>query len=228
MKTIKKDQVNIHLAMHVAAYMILLTMLIVTSCKMLEGPEGLNSLINVVEEPKGVNCTAGGQKIETGLDKNRNNQLEESEVQVTQFFCIGNNYETQIRLTIQDTNYGPPSGESVPYGNQYVSYGLPYFDKNNYKSVDSIILVAEGIKTRKLYDFETDIEGKTKIELFDVTNNQVIQGSAIVSDDSKITFSSNLINNLPNETITLSLKYTCNENFISQIDRVHIFLFRRN
>ena len=55
-----------------------------------QGDNGLNSLVKVTSLVIGdANCPAGGQRIDTGLDANRNGQLEETEIDAaqTQFIC---------------------------------------------------------------------------------------------------------------------------------------------
>lgn len=55
-----------------------------------QGDNGLNSLVKVTALAIGdVNCPAGGQRIDTGLDVNLNGQLEETEIDAaqTQFIC---------------------------------------------------------------------------------------------------------------------------------------------
>lgn len=55
-----------------------------------QGDNGLNSLVNVTALAIGdANCPAGGQRIDTGLDANRNGELEETEIDTeqTQFIC---------------------------------------------------------------------------------------------------------------------------------------------
>lgn len=52
-----------------------------------DGLEGINSLVSVTEEPAGSNCEIGGVKITSGLDTNRNNILDASEITDTQFVC---------------------------------------------------------------------------------------------------------------------------------------------
>ena len=48
------------------------------------GEDGTSSLIDVTAEPAGVNCLSGGQKIEVGLDTDRDGVLDPSEVDATQ------------------------------------------------------------------------------------------------------------------------------------------------
>jgi OmcA/MtrC family decaheme c-type cytochrome len=53
------------------------------------GPAGASSLVKVTSELPGLNCPFGGARIETGLDANRNGQLDAGEVDAaaTSFVC---------------------------------------------------------------------------------------------------------------------------------------------
>jgi len=53
------------------------------------GPQGANALVEVIEEPSGANCAAGGQKIEAGTDENGNDTLDAAEVASTSYVCNG-------------------------------------------------------------------------------------------------------------------------------------------
>ena len=53
------------------------------------GDSGFNSLVKVTPEPGGVNCASGGNKIQTGLDTNRDGVLGSDEVTSTQHTCNG-------------------------------------------------------------------------------------------------------------------------------------------
>lgn len=61
------------------------------SCEGPMGPSGLNSLLNIFDEPAGTNCATGGIKVESGLDRNNDNNLDASEVTQTKYVCNGNN-----------------------------------------------------------------------------------------------------------------------------------------
>jgi len=54
-----------------------------------EGEEGLEALIKTTTEPPGPNCEFGGQKIEIGLDLNRNGVLDPNEVEDIFYLCNG-------------------------------------------------------------------------------------------------------------------------------------------
>ena len=68
------------------------------------GADGLNSLISLTSEPGGRNCAAGGTRIEAGLDSNRSNVLETTEVTSTSYVCKTIAAPTTIRLA-----YSPKS-----------------------------------------------------------------------------------------------------------------------
>ncbi|MBI1858081.1 MAG: hypothetical protein HYR97_03090, partial [Candidatus Melainabacteria bacterium] len=53
------------------------------------GTTGLTSLVSTTVELAGSNCTAGGQKIQTGLDANNNGVLDSSEISQTNYVCNG-------------------------------------------------------------------------------------------------------------------------------------------
>ena len=90
-----------------------------------EGPEGKRTLMNFVPEPEGVNCPAGGYKVEMGLDLNYNHFLEASEIETTEYICNGNN-------SIIDLQPEPPN-ENCPSGGYKVMTGI---DINNNNSLE--------------------------------------------------------------------------------------------
>jgi len=55
----------------------------------INGIDGLNSIVVTLIEQPGVNCVNGGFQIQSGIDLNSNNQLEESEIDNTEFVCNG-------------------------------------------------------------------------------------------------------------------------------------------
>lgn len=54
------------------------------------GANGYNALAKITAEPAGRNCTYGGSRVDVGLDTNRNNSLEETEVSSTSYVCDQN------------------------------------------------------------------------------------------------------------------------------------------
>jgi hypothetical protein len=58
-------------------------------CNGAAGTAGNNSLIAMVDEAPGANCTSGGKKVTTGVDANDNGTLDSGEVAATAYVCDG-------------------------------------------------------------------------------------------------------------------------------------------
>jgi hypothetical protein len=80
--------------------LIFISILVLNSCK--KGEQGLNSLINISFENPGVNCSNGGKRIDSGIDKNENEILDSSEIQSTSFIC--NESITQTKIYVVENN----------------------------------------------------------------------------------------------------------------------------
>lgn len=64
------------------------------------GGDGLNSLTTLTAEPAGLICTSGGQRIDTGLDDDRDGVLDAAEIDQTSYVCSNNVatlYATEVR-----------------------------------------------------------------------------------------------------------------------------------
>jgi hypothetical protein len=94
------------------------------------GDEGRVSLVSVVAEAAGANCTSGGFKVTTGLDMNRNNILDNSEVQGTQYICNAaggtgtNGYNSLVDVVPE------PIGTNCAGGGTRINYGMD-MNRNN-------------------------------------------------------------------------------------------------
>jgi hypothetical protein len=64
---------------------------VLTTNYVCNGANGKTSLTSVVTEPKGINCTLGGVKINSGVDINKNGTLENNEITTTAYVCNGIN-----------------------------------------------------------------------------------------------------------------------------------------
>ena len=77
---------------HLYSYLLLIiTSLMMLSCTEdgIDGLNGLSSLVNILDEPPGENCSDGGVRIETGIDQNANGTLDKNEIQQVSFACDG-------------------------------------------------------------------------------------------------------------------------------------------
>jgi len=75
-------------------------------CNGTNGYDGLSSLINISEEPKGDNCENGGYKIEIGIDTNNNGILDSDEIETIKYICFqknitSTNYNLQTKYNIE-------------------------------------------------------------------------------------------------------------------------------
>jgi hypothetical protein len=112
--------------------------LIVSSCVGPEGkisPAGKNSLVNISEELPGVNCVNGGQKIDSGLDRDGDNVLSSTEVSDTKYVCNGKN--SLVNIVTE------PSGLNCKQGGLKIETGL---DGNG----NNLLELSEIIQTKYL------------------------------------------------------------------------------
>jgi hypothetical protein len=158
--------------------------------------DGKNSLIDQIAEPAGVNCAAGGYKIITGLDENRNNELDSNEIQKTEYVCNGNyNKETILRFS-EDFGYSTTSMN----GEIRERFGIDNFNITNYLA-DSA--------TFSCYLRTDDVNVKCYVELYDVTNNKVINKTLLTSNSVTYelkTTTVNFINEFPKSAIKLGCR----------------------
>jgi photosystem II stability/assembly factor-like uncharacterized protein len=94
--------------------------------------KGLNSLVSIVTEPDGANCTGGGEKVSSGLDTNGDGVLEASEVTSTGYVCNGanstNGTTPRNGLNSLVNIVSEPVGTTCTNGGEKVTSGL---DGNN-------------------------------------------------------------------------------------------------
>lgn len=97
---------------------------------------GYNSLIDIVPEPIGSNCNNGGYKIMSGLDINRNDELDMDEIQNEEFLCNGeigsNGYNSLVDLIPE------PIGENCSNGGYKIVTGID-INANNVLDTEEIL-----------------------------------------------------------------------------------------
>ncbi len=80
------------------------------------GEDGQNSLIRIEDENPGTNCVDGGVVVHIGLDTNKNNTLDDNEIQETQYICAVRSIpvepckEEEIIQNIDFENYNAGNG----------------------------------------------------------------------------------------------------------------------
>lgn len=93
-------------------------LLLFVACQGPAGPEGLQSLVDISNEPAGQNCTAGGLKVSSGIDKNGNGILDGDEVSLTKFVCDGSNGISSLLTSVAE-----PKGANCPNGGTKIQLG---------------------------------------------------------------------------------------------------------
>jgi hypothetical protein len=164
-----------------------------------DGAAGINSLVNLIDEPAGTNCTSGGFKVLSGTDLNGNNILDENEIQNTEYLCNGvdGGYDKEIIVDL--------IGNFV-YDNTIYTYPMEYhrikdFDITNYLNADSI-----AFQTYLNVRFAT---GTVTVELYDFTNLKPIANTVLIGSSTTniwTTTKTNFINDLPKTPITLGIR----------------------
>lgn len=92
-------------------------------CNPSDGNDGEAMRITVGDEESGENCENGGKKIETGIDENKNNLLDDSEVTSTDFICNGNNTDGIGRNALVSFDV-IAEGDGCKYGGKKMNYGV--------------------------------------------------------------------------------------------------------
>lgn len=168
------------------------------------GQNGLNSLVTVTTEPAGNNCSAGGYKIESGLDTNKNNLLDTGEILSIRYVCNGS-YD---KVTILGFGYGNGTTSTAwTLSPHSLSLDLVNFNIGNYTGADSVVFVAF---------LGTHQSGnKCFVELFNKTDNLSINNSLLISDQLvssgnpqpyQLRQTGNILKDLPKKEITLSYR----------------------
>lgn len=115
------------------------------------GASGFNSLVNVTPEPAGANCSSGGNKIQAGLDTNRDGVLGSDEITSTQYTCNGT-FPASYDITPPTiTTTAPPvaTGLTTTFSTTYTDDTELAFARN----ADGTVLWFEsGTKTQQLND----------------------------------------------------------------------------
>ena len=99
------------------------------------GSDGFSTLVLMINEPSGLNCPEGGQKLTAGKDANRDSILDAAEVTSTGYVCNGTNgidgargINSLLAVTVE------AAGAHCAFGGNKVSSGL---DSNSNGTLDS-------------------------------------------------------------------------------------------
>ncbi|MEQ8474658.1 hypothetical protein [Fulvivirga sp.] len=203
----------------------LLVAIVVASCSAEDGADGLNSLIDLVAEPMGDNCAAGGVAVHSGLDVNANGVLDAEEITDTEYMCNGADgidgaSDKEIRFLLQ-SNYT----FNVIGGTNIVKTDLIEFDISRYPDIDSAVMTIV---------FQVpDLTVPYDVGLRDLTNDASIQSSfgGFIVDGATNTYqlsSEILIDNFPKEKIDVGIVFLAPNGDNSQftIFSAYLILYR--
>lgn len=152
-------------------------------CNNEEGSSGLNSLINMSEEPAGENCISGGIKVETGQDADNDGILSVTEIQSVQFVCQGEVNSSGLSTLIKIDE--ELVGENCMSGGIKIEAGLDtnsngVLDENEVQSIQFVCNGSLQKETRFLlgsahsYIVEpastTPLISESQLFLFDISN----------------------------------------------------------
>lgn len=185
-----------------------------------DGATGLTSLIRISENQVTEDCPQGGLTVYSGVDKNKNNILEDSEVDQTKNVCNGvtNPADKQIFLPIEQYGANTTSTDGVVVG------GLLKFSPGNYPGVDSIIMVAN--------PYVGDVNNTSHLELYNRTDNQPIPNSLLSSgtllDGLSFQETGNLLHNFPDKEIHVGFRVrSATQGKFAASGSVYLVLYRR-
>lgn len=180
------------------------------------GLDGNVSLVNITDETEGSNCENSGVKIDSGLDDNGDGTLDDDEIEITRYICNGvdGGFDEQIRLVIID-----PGTSGLPTNSTRLLGDLINFDKSSWLGVDSAVFVA-------------NISGSSAfVELYDLTNDQVITNSTLSTTNSTLTElkSNNIFNDLPDSSIDLTIQLRSGNGSSTMFQKkAYLFMYRKN
>ncbi len=117
------------------------------------GEPGFDSLFAMTDEPAGGVCSAGGYRIDTGLDSNRNGVLDSGEVTATRYVCNGeagadgaDGHSALVETTAE------PAGGNCPAGGYRIDSGVDLDD-------DGVLDASEITSTRYVCNGKAGADG---------------------------------------------------------------------
>lgn len=197
---------------------------LVGGCGLFQEPEdGKNSLVALLDEPTGSNCSMGGVKITSGIDLNSDGVLDEAEVNSTRYVCNGQSSELDKQIVIP---FGPNGMSAEDDPTIHRTY-IVQFNAHDFPNVDSISYVLYEISTRTSSFGEA---GAATFKLYDMTNSQYVGNGEIISDDipkGVFAASKNMASHFPDQAIDIGLEIAPGSGNYAQTSRGFLVLHRR-
>ncbi|PWV51959.1 hypothetical protein [Chitinophaga sp. S165] len=187
-----------------------------------QGPNGLQSLVDIEQNAPGEKCPNGGITVKNGIDKNRNNILDGEEIQDTKYVCNGSNANTDKQVVLSaylggNLSFNDPNGTILP--------AFPSFSKSDYQNVDSIIFMAVALTSGSPIP--------AKVELYDMTNSKAIENSSIIAPERYpgiLRRTGNLYTQLPSDKVDMGLKIgpdSAGENANASVGMAYLIIYKK-
>jgi hypothetical protein len=180
----------------------------------INGIDGKNPLINVISEPKGEFCSAGGLKIINGIDSNNNGLLEATEIKSVNYACNGSDGITPDNISVIRIPFQVAFSwrQAEIWWQSEINDGLiSEFNINNYPGFDKVYFIAQFDRS------PGESSDSLGLRLFDYTNNQKINNSEIWSllsnssfeanPEKRVVKSENIYSSLINKNIMIGIQF---------------------
>ena len=124
------------------------------------GTNGLNALTATTLEVAGPNCAAGGVRIQTGLDANRNNLLDTAEVSTTRYVCNGSGSATSPVVVTGFGGFSNPTFFANVQASTIISASITFPSAGRVLATGSADVFCETDAAASQYDCATaDVQG---------------------------------------------------------------------
>jgi len=151
-----------------------------------QGTTGLSSLLSLTTEPPGANCPFGGTKVVSGLDANRDNVLEDNEIQNVKYVCNGSNGSSDKQTILYFPANGVAYSTSSAAGQIDSIEVINHFDISSYPDIDSIAFSS--------YLQTSDPNVNDTLNLWDLTNNRIIDSTTLTTNTTDLAWRSTTVN----------------------------------
>jgi|GEM_PF-2519400 len=130
--------------MKISNSIFLIGLIILLGCSK-DGTNGKNSLVDLIPEPAGENCTNGGYKVVVGLDVNENNILDPGEIQNEEYLCNGLAGDDGLNSLVEILPEA--EGENCPNGGYIINSGTDLNSDNvlGENEIQSSVYVCNGL-----------------------------------------------------------------------------------
>jgi hypothetical protein len=198
----------------------------ITSSKFIcNGLTGSNSLVSLLTEPAGANCSTGGYKLNTGIDLNNNNTLDLAEITNSQYLCNGLTGSNSLISVVAE-----PAGVNCANGGYKVNTGVDVNKNGTLESIEvqSSKYICNGVNgLHYLVGVVVEPSGPTCIfggyrfnTGLDLNNNRVLENNEIMKSDF-------ICNNAALNELRIPIDFYANTTSTTGVQGLAIFNFNK-